>query len=99
MRLARRLAITTATNHRVMFFKTGGSSDYNEYRIQRASAWTDVGQAKDISDEISVTEDSSVEFEPVGTSTADQTFEYALGAYAYTITIEDQTGKVTLEEN
>lgn len=100
MRLARRLAVTTGSNHRVKFYKVNGSSDYNQYKLEKnGGGWTVVGETKDIPDEIVVTIDGEVEFEPAGTATDKQEFRYKIGNYQYKITVKKETGRVKLEED
>lgn len=99
MRLARRLAVTTGDRHRVRCFQTGGSSDYNEYRIQRQNggSWVLVGEAKDIPDEITVSGDEEVEFNTDGSADSNYTFNYEIGSYRYSVTVRQATGRVKLE--
>ena len=100
MRLARRLAVTTGDNHRVKFYKVNGSSDYNQYKLEKnGGSWTVVGEAKDIPDEIAVTQDGEVEFEPAGIATDNQEFKYEIGDYKYMIKVKKETGRVKLEED
>ena len=100
IRLARRFAVTTGSNHRVKFYKVNGSSDYNQYKLEKnGGSWTVVGEAKDIPDEIAVTQDGEVEFEPAGIATDNQEFKYEIGDYKYKIKVKKETGRVKLEED
>ena len=99
MRLARRLAVTKGNRHQVAFFQTGGSSDYNEYRIQRWTGitWVLVGEAKDIPDEIDVSGNQQVEFDTNGSADGNRTFRYRVGSARYQVTVRQTTGRVKLE--
>jgi len=98
IRLARRLAVTTGLNHRVKFYNINGSSDYNQYKLEKNDGgWTVVNAAKDIPDEIRVRGDDEVTFRPTGVATADETFRYEIGAYKYRARVKEETGRVILE--
>ena len=101
MRLARRLAVTKGNRHRIGFFQTGGSSDYNEYRIER---WTginwvliEVDPVKTIPDEIDVSGDQQVEFNTDGSADGNRTFRYRIDSARYQVTTRQTTGRVKLE--
>ena len=96
MRYARRLAVTSGTQHRVRFFATGSSSDYNEYTIQQAASWANVSVAKAIDDDITVTGDASVTFSNNGAADSDHSFSYELGGHTYSIDVNGATGRTKL---
>ena len=98
-RLARRLAVTTGDRHRLRHFSTGGSSDYNEYRIQRSTggSWVQVGEAKEIPDDIIVSGDQTATFNTNGSATGDETFRYRIGSERYQVLVRTGTGRVMLE--
>jgi prepilin-type N-terminal cleavage/methylation domain-containing protein len=99
MRLARRLAVTTGDRHRLRCFQTGGSSDYNEYRIQRriGGSWVLVGEVKYIPDEIIVSGTQTVIFNADGSANSNCTFRYRIGSVRYRVTVRQTTGRVKLE--
>ena len=99
LRLARRLAVTTGDEHRLKFFKIGGSGDYNEYRVEQKDGhdWVLVGEAKNIPDEIIVSGDKDVRFKANGSANKNRTFNYELETYRYRVTVRKATGRVKLE--
>jgi Tfp pilus assembly protein FimT len=99
IRLARRLAVTETERHRVMFSQAGGSSDYNEYRIERWTGitWVLVGETKDIPDEIDVSGDGQVVFNTNGSADGNHTFRYRIDSARYQVTTRQTTGHVKLE--
>jgi type II secretion system protein H len=98
-RLARRLAVTTGDVHRLRCSAAGGSSDYNEYVIQyqNGGGWTTVGETKDIPDEITVSGDQEVQFNPNGSADGDHTFRYRIDSDRYQVSVNEVTGRVKLE--
>lgn len=99
MRLARRLAVTSAIQHRVQFFVTGSSADYNQYVIQIGPSFTNVSVAKTIDDDIVVTDDANVTFSSNGAADSGHTFTYTLGDFEYEIDVQTATGRVKIQEN
>lgn len=103
LRLARRLAITTGDDHRVIFSKTGGSGDYNEYRIQQrvGGIWVMVGEVKSMLDAIKVSGDSDAIFSPDGSAVRDRSFTYKDSANGnrHRLDVKKITGRVRLRTN
>ncbi|MFQ5951836.1 MAG: Tfp pilus assembly protein FimT/FimU [Candidatus Omnitrophota bacterium] len=98
MRLARRLAVTTGAVHRVRCSQTGGSSDYNEYVIERQNgSWASVGETKNIPDDITVSGDQETQFNANGSADGNHTFRYRIGSDRYQITVRQVTGRAKLE--
>lgn len=98
MRLARRLAVNSGTQHRVQFYAVNSSADYNQYAIQIGPSFINLsGVVKAIDDDIVVTDDASVTFSPNGASDSGHTFTYTLGDFEYEIDVKTATGRVKLE--
>jgi MSHA pilin protein MshC len=85
MRLARRLAVTTGDVHLFICSSAGGSSDFNEYQIERQSgvSWTQVGEVKNIPDDITVSGDQEVQFNANGSAGGDEAFRYDIDSDRY----------------
>ena len=87
IRYARRLAITTGKNHVVRFSPTGGP--YTEYKIFRTegAGETQVGEPKQIPEQITCTGTEEFTFQPLGNASSDGTVSLSAGSDQYDVNI------------
>ena len=94
MRCARRLAIATAKDHVVRFYPSGGP--YDEYRFFQQDGETEeqVGESRQISEQIVCTGTEEITFNPLGYTSGSAMISLSAGAEQYEVNVVAATGRV-----
>jgi len=99
IRCARSQAITTVTNHYLLF--VDGGSGYTSYAVYRVEAGGDVQvePPRAVADSVSLTGSATrAEFTPQGEALATYSFGVTSPGHSYSITVVAATGTAILEE-